>query len=258
MAVGVVADHPEVEPAAGRTLGLGDRRRLGPVEGLRRRPASRVLDVVVGRELRRTRLVDEVPLMLGREEEDLRRGMIPAQRRRLVQVMEGRVGGVIPVGERQVRHAVAAARVDRADEDVPFAVEVDDRRIFDRHEIVRGVRLRREDRAGRGPGEGGRRAAGGRRGPVVVARTSRGDGGGCREDQTTLRRAELSASPPEVGVRVGNGSGNGFSPSATATARQGRRAAWRPATTGTRDETARSCRSPPRAPPRACCCGPRP
>jgi hypothetical protein len=153
VAVGRVADRPHVDPVAVADVLLDDRR-LGRVEVLRRRPAGRVRDVRVGRVRRVAVLVDEVPQVLGRKVEHLRRGAVALADRGRVEVVERRALSLGKVREGDVNHVVARLR-GRAGEDVVCAVVLDDRGVLERRDVV-AVGLREDERLGRAPLEAGR------------------------------------------------------------------------------------------------------
>ena len=132
----------------------GHRRARGE-ERFGFRPRIRVARGVACAEHRRLRLEREIPFLLRREVEQLRRALVAGEVRIVVHVEERRLGRVRPIGETHVDHVERVFRLRaghvRRRIDFPFAVDERDRGILDRLQRVRPVVDRDNQRGGGNP-----------------------------------------------------------------------------------------------------------
>lgn len=137
MTIGGVAYHPHIDPVAIADVVL-DCRGHGAVEGARCTPTFRVADIGVGGIGRIAVLVDEIPETLGSEVEDLWSGAISSPDARLVEVVEAGCTSLRPVSEVEVDETVTGGHSGTR-EDVPVAIVIDHRWIFDSGDVARIV-----------------------------------------------------------------------------------------------------------------------
>jgi hypothetical protein len=144
IAVGGVANDPHVDPISAPDVLRNGSRSAGE-EVLRGRPTAWVGNVGISGIGGVPILVDEIPEILGSEEEDLRGGTVTGTDGSGIEIVESGGLSLTEIGKAEIDEIVARGDCSTG-EDVIFAVVEDDGRVLECGEVVR-VGFRSNERA---------------------------------------------------------------------------------------------------------------